>query len=164
MNNTVTKTQNFMRAATVDIVLLAVACLVPTLSHAFALPLYQLNPMLLVLLASMLLVSDRRNAFLMAVLLPVVSMITVGMPTPMKALCMVPEMLTIVAVSSLTLGKVSGYFGRMGCMVVAILCGKAVYYALKAVLIGGALVTTPWLMQALVVVLAAGLFAAFCKK
>ena len=83
-----------------DSVLLATACLIPTLSHITALPLYQLNPMLLVLLAGMLFVPSRANTMLLALLLPTVSMLAVGMPTPLKAVCMVAEMLTIVSLFS----------------------------------------------------------------
>lgn len=165
MNTAIVKSQNFWRTALIDVVLLATACLIPTLSHITALPLYQLNPMLLVLMAGMLLVSDRRNAFLMAVLLPVVSMLAVGMPTPMKALCMVPEFLTVVAVSTLLQGKASRFVGRMGCMVAAIMCGKVVYYGLKAMLFTSVtLISTPVLTQLLVVLGASIAFAAISKK
>lgn len=164
MNIAISKTQNLWRTALIDAVLVAVACFIPTISHIVALPLYQLNPMLLVLLAGMLLVSDRRNAFLLAVLLPAISMLAVGMPTPVKALCMVPEFLTVVAISTMLQGKAGNFVGRFGCMVAAILSGKVVYYGLKAMLIGGALISTPVLTQLLVVVAASLAFAAICKK
>lgn len=164
MNTSIAKTNNFWRVALIDVVLLSAACFIPTLSHVFALPLYQLNPMLIVLLAGMLLVADRRNAFLLAVLLPVVSMLAVGMPTPMKALCMVPELLTVVAVSTMLQGKAASFLGRCGFMVAAMLSGKVVYYGLKAMLIGGALITTPVLTQVLVVLGAALAFTAIAKK
>ena len=89
MNTLTCNKPALLRTALVDITLLAVASLIPTLSHLTALPLYQLNPMMLVLLGGMLLVRGRANAILLAVLLPVVSMVAVGMPTPLKALCMV---------------------------------------------------------------------------
>ena len=93
MNTVLSKKTTVARTAIIDAALLAAACLIPTLSHITALPLYMLNPMLLVLLAGMLAVRSRTNAFLLAVLLPVVSMLAVGMPTPLKALCMAAEML-----------------------------------------------------------------------
>lgn len=165
MNTTIAKTQSFGRTALIDVVLLTVACLVPTLSHLFALPLYHLNPMLLVLLAGMLLVSDKRNAFLLAVLLPVVSMVAVGMPTPLKALCMVPELLTVALVSSLLISRSHSYWTMLGSMVAAMLCGKVVYYALKALVLSPAvLISTPVLTQLVVVMAAAAIFAAFARK
>lgn len=165
MNIVSVKSQNIWRVALIDVALLATACLIPTLSHLTALPLYQLNPMLMVLLAGMLLVRDPRNAYIMAVLLPVVSMLAVGMPTPMKALCMVPEMLTVVLMGSLLMRKASRFMGVFGAMVAAILCGKVVYYGLKALIFGAAgLVSTPILVQVLAMVGIAAIFAAFSKK
>ena len=70
------------RVAAVDAALLGAACLVPTLSQLTSLPLYQLNPMLLMLMASLLLVRNARirrlnlrnaNALLLAVAMPIVS-------------------------------------------------------------------------------------------
>ena len=150
----------FWRVAAIDALLLTVACAVPTISHLLAWPLYYLNPMLLVLLAGMLLVSDRRNAYLLAVLLPVVSMLAVGMPTPLKALCMVAEYAAVVFVIGRLQSWCGRFVGTLGAMLVALLCGKVVYYLLKALLLAPVvLVSTPVWMQLLVVVAAATVFA-----
>ena len=84
MNITLSKTSDVWRILIVDAAILAIICLVPTLSHLFSVPIYKLNPMTLCLLAGMLLVNDRRNAFLLALVLPLVSMLISGMPTPLK--------------------------------------------------------------------------------
>ena len=165
MNITTVKVKSFWRIAAIDLLLLAAACLIPTVSHLLAWPLYYLNPMLLVLLASMLLVSDRRNAYLMAVLLPVVSMLTVGMPTPLKALCMVAEYSAIVFVSGRLQSWCGRFVGTIGAMLVAMLCGKVVYYLLKALLLAPVvLVSTPVWLQLLVVVAAATVYAALLNR
>lgn len=148
-----------VRTIVVDALLLTTACLVPTLSHLFAFPLYHLNPMLLVLLAGMLLVPDKRNALLLALLLPLVSMMAVGMPTPLKALCMMAELSAVVLIS--------GRFSVQGfdSMLLAIIGGKVVYYLLKALLLAPAvLVSTPVLTQLIVAVAAAMLFALLSRK
>ncbi len=148
-----------VRTIVVDALLLTTACLVPTLSHLFAFPLYHLNPMLLVLLAGMLLVPDKRNALLLALLLPLVSMMAVGMPTPLKALCMMAELSAVVFIS--------GRFSVQGFvpMLLAIIGGKVVYYLLKALLLAPAvLVSTPVLTQLIVAVAAAMLFALLSRK
>lgn len=148
-----------VRTIVVDALLLTTACLVPTLSHLFAFPLYHLNPMLLVLLAGMLLVPDKRNALLLALLLPLVSMMAVGMPTPLKALCMMAELSAVVLIS--------GCFSVQGFvpMLLAIIGGKVVYYLLKALLLAPAvLVSTPVLTQLIVAVAAAMLFALLSRK
>lgn len=148
-----------VRTIVVDALLLTTACLVPTLSHLFAFPLYHLSPMLLVLLAGMLLVPDKRNALLLALLLPLVSMMAVGMPTPLKALCMMAELSAVVLIS--------GRFSVQGFvpMLLAIIGGKIVYYLLKALLLAPAvLVSTPVLTQLIVAVAAAMLFALLSRK
>ena len=160
MDTTSVKVQSLWRIAAIDVLLLTLACLVPTVSHLLAWPLYYLNPMLLVLLAGMLLVRDRRNAYLLAVLLPVVSMLAVGMPTPLKAVCMVAEYASVVFVSGLLQRWNDRFVGTLGAMLVAMLTGKAVYYLLKALILAPAvLVSTPVTVQLAVVVVAATLYA-----
>ena len=156
------KNSTILRTALIDSVLLATACLIPTLSHITALPLYQLNPMLLVLLAGMLFVPSRANTMLLALLLPTVSMLAVGMPTPLKAVCMVAEMLTIVSLFSLLQRRWATSTPKLfASLLAAMLCGKITYYALKALLIApAALISTPLALQATVTLGAALLFCA----
>lgn len=177
MKATQIKAQPFVRTLLIDLVLLTAACLIPTVSHLLTWPLYQLNPMLLMLLAALLLVRDRRNAYFMAVLLPVVSMLAVGMPTPLKALCMSAEFATVVFLFGNTggspekSGKTDGssvksvvFLTSFGRAVLAILGGKCVYYLLKALIISPAvLVTTPLWIQGLSV-LGAALIFSICLK
>ena len=156
------KNSTILRTTLIDSVLLATACLIPTLSHITALPLYQLNPMLLVLLAGMLFVPSRANTMLLALLLPTVSMLAVGMPTPLKAVCMVAEMLTIVSLFSLLQRSWATSTPKLfASLLAAMLCGKITYYALKALLIAPAdLISTPLALQATVTLGAALLFCA----
>lgn len=150
MNITISNTGSTLRTLAIDALLIAVVCTVPALSHVFSLPFYQLNPMALCLLAGMVLVADRRNAFLLAVLLPVVSMLAVGMPSPLKAVCMVAEMLTVAGAYSLLQRRLRPF----GSVLAALLGGKVVYYLLKALLISPAVLvgTSIWLQLATVVV------------
>lgn len=161
MVNTNVKKQSLMRTALIDILLLTTACLVPAISHLTALPLYQFNPMLLFLVLGMVMVNDRKNAYLLAVLLPLVSMLIVGMPTPAKALCMGAEYLTVVSLFALLGSKMgSNKKGTFLAMLAAMLGGKVVFYALKAMLLTPvALISTPVMMQVLVMVAFAGLVA-----
>lgn len=175
MNTIQQQTDNVSRAslwrtAAIDVSLLGAACLVPTLSHLTALPLYQLNPMLLMVLASLLLVRDRRagwfnlrnaNAMLLALLLPAVSMLAVGMPSPAKALCMAIELFTVAGLYGLLRGRITANrWAHFGLMVAAILAGKGVYYTLKAIVMGSAvLVGTPVVTQLAVTLAAAFFFA-----
>lgn len=153
-------TQPIVRTAIIDLVLLTVACAIPALSHLMAYPLYHLNPMLLVLLAGLLLVRERLNAYILALLLPMVSCFTVGMPTFLTALCMVAEFSTVVFLSGLLTSGHARFHKSLGVMLVAILGGKVVYYLLKALLLAPVvLVSTPVSIQILSVVMSAFLFS-----
>ena len=154
----VSKTKSVVRVAMFDALILGVICAVPTLSHVLALPLYKMNPMLLCLLVGMLLVKDRRNAYLLALLMPTVSMMVSGMPVLMKALCMTGELLTIVGVMQLMENgkrKTENVFLRV---LLAILAGKVVYYALKALVIAPVVLieTDVWLQLVVVAVYGVG--------
>ena len=144
MNVTISNTGKLMRTAAVDATLAGVMCVVPALSHMFSIPLYKFNPMLGVMLAGMLLVKDRRNALLMAVVLPMVSMLVTGMPALPKMICMSAELLTIASVWWMAEGRMKPMWG----MLAAIVAGKAVYYLAKALIISPAtLVGTEWWIQ-----------------
>ena len=174
MTTTIVKRPSITQIALIDAAVLGIACLIPTLSHLTALPLYRLNPMMLVLLGGMAAVRDPESGTTLsrkAVLLPVVSMLAVGMPAPAKALCMVAEMLTFVSVATMmerawhrtAHGRDTAWrcFAAVtGMTLGAMLCGKIVYYGLKALLLPSvALIGTPLLTQAVVMVAAAGLYA-----
>ena len=149
------------RTIALDAVLLTAACLLPAASHLLAFPLYMLNPMLALLLAAILLGRDWRNALLMAVLLPAVSCLLTGMPTAAKMLCMMAELATVAALFDWLQRK----WAVLPTVLTAIVAGKAVYYALKALLLAPAvLVSTQWTVQLLAVLLWAGIFTLLYKK
>ncbi len=155
------KTLNPAGRIAVDGALLALACLIPAASHALALPLYMLNPMLVLLLAGVLLHHDWRHALVLAVLLPVVSCLVVGMPTAAKAVCMVAELATVAVM----FGWLQRKWVVWPAVMTAIVAGKVVYYLLKAVVLAPAvLVGTEWWIQLGTVVLWGGLFALLYKK
>lgn len=135
----------------IDAVLLAFICAVPALSHVFAIPFYKLNPMAMCLLAGMLLVRWKGNGYLLAVLLPVVSMLVSGMPVPAVCVCMVTELLTVVGVYDLLERRAGAFVSILA----ALLSGKVVFYALKAVLVAPAVLigTNVWLQLTMVAVL-----------
>ena len=160
MEKRIVLTGFFWRALAVDAALAGAVCMLPWV-HVAQPWVVQLNPMLLLLLTGMLLVPGRRNAFLLAVLLPVVSAALVGMPTPARAFCMVAELSTVVAVYGLLGTRVKRFWGLLAGMV----AGKAVYYGLKALLLSpAALIGTSVGVQVAVMVLAAGLFAFLQRK
>lgn len=150
------KSQSIVRFAAFDAVLLTLACLIPTASHLLAVPLYKLNPMLALLLAGMLLGRDWRNALVLAVLMPVVSCVVVGMPAAPKMVCMVAELATVAGLFAV----LSRRWAVLPAVLTAIVAGKVVYYALKAAVLAPAvLVGTEWWMQLGAVIVWGGLFA-----
>ena len=145
----------------IDATLLTAACFIPTVSHLLAFPLYMLNPMLALLLIGILVGHDWRNALALAVLMPLVSCLLVGMPTAPKMVCMMAELATVVGVFSST----SRHWNVMVSIITAIMAGKCVYYLLKACTIAPAvLVDTAWWIQLGVVILWGVLFGMIYKK
>lgn len=150
-----------MRLALTDMALLGVACLVPSVSHLLALPLYMLNPMLALLLVGLLIGRDWRNAMVLAVLMPLVSCLVTGMPAAPKMVCMMAELATVATM----FGWLQRKWAVFPAVLTAVLAGKAVYYALKVVVIAPAvLVGTAWWMQLGAVVLWCGLFTLIYKR
>ena len=142
-------------------VLLAAACLIPAASHLFAVPLYMLNPMLALLLAGVLFGRDWRNALVLAVLMPLVSCLVTGMPAVPKMVCMMAELATVVGLFSVFERR----WGAALAVFPAIVAGKVIYYALKAIILAPAvLVGTEWWMQLAAVLLWGGLFAMLNSK
>ena len=155
------KSKSIVRLAAMDAVLLTLACLVPAASHLLAVPLYMLNPMLAVLLAGVLLGKDWRNALVLAVLLPLVSCLLVGMPTAPKMVCMMAELATVVGLFHL----LSRRWAVLPAVLLSVFAAKGVYYALKAIILAPAvLVGTAWWMQLGAVVVWCGLFALIYKR
>lgn len=142
------------KAIGIDALLLCAICLVPVFSHLTALPLSALDPMRLALLGGMLLVSDRRNAYLLAVALPMASCLLSGMPTPATALIMAVELSANVALFALLSDKWG--MKLFPAMLLSIVAAKGVYYALKALVLAPAVLvsTSLWLQMAVALLLA----------
>lgn len=144
----------------IDIVLLSALYLVPTVSHAFVIPLYKLEPMRIALIVA-LLFTNRKNTYLLAFTIPLVSSWISGHPPPLKAVLMGIEFTVLVAAYGYFADKVR--LPAFLALASGILLGKVVYYTLKYItlsvgLMGGSLVSTPVHMQLL---LAAGTAAVF---
>lgn len=156
--------QSLLNVVLIDSAILFLACMVPAMSHLSALPLYQFNPMLWMMLLSMLLVRDHRNAFVMAAMLPFVSCLVSGMPSPDKAICMVAELEVVALLVAYVASRKSGWT-LFGLTVAAVVAGKCVYYAVKALIISSvSLVGTPVAVQLLAAVAASALFAFFLSR
>ena len=155
------KSNCMVRLTALDAVLLTLVCLIPAASHLLDVPLYMLNPMLALLLVGVLLGKDWRNALVLAVLLPLVSCLLAGMPTAPKMVCMIAELSTVAGLFHL----LSRRWTVLPAVLVAIVAGKVVYYALKAIILAPAtLVGTEWWIQLGTVIVWGGLFAMLYRK
>ncbi len=152
----VTLSVSALKIVGTDLLLLGTVALIPSLSHCLSLPLYLLEPMRCCLLTGMLLVPYRRNAYALALLLPFVSCLLSGMPTPLLAFVIAVELLLNVALFQLMEKR----FPVAVAMLFSILLAKVGYYLLKAWIVAPAvLISTPLLLQCLLVLFYSFLFA-----
>ncbi|MBP9990134.1 MAG: hypothetical protein KBT45_01725 [Bacteroidales bacterium] len=159
MNASVVKNDTFLANCIVDVLLLSAACVIPAVSHLVGFSVGVFNPMLLLLLGGMLLVSDHRNAYFLALLMPLCSYLLVGMPSFSKMICLCGELTAVVACFSMLSTKMRAF----PAILLSLFAAKGIYYGLKLLLLDGALVATPFAMQLPVMLLAASVFA-FCFR
>ena len=149
-----------------DIVALAFIYFVPTISHYLSVPLYLIEPMRLMLVLAMV-HTNRRNAYIIALTLPVFSLLVSGHPVALKTVIMTIELVLNVWLFYAISKKWSNTFGVM---LLSIVVSKLVYYLLKFGLISMAvfdseLISTPLYLQLITsVVFSAYLFFLFKRK
>jgi len=149
-----------------DIVALAFIYFVPTISHYLSVPLYLIEPMRLMLVLAMV-HTNRRNAYIIALTLPVFSLLVSGHPVALKTVIMTIELVLNVWLFYAISKKWSNTFGAM---LLSIVISKLVYYLLKFGLISMAvfdseLISTPLYLQLITsVVFSAYLFFLFKRK
>jgi len=85
MEHIIQKNKEITKTILFDIIALSVVYFTPILSHYFALPIYYLEPMRLVLFVSIIFTS-RKNTLLIAVTLPIFSFLVSAHPPLIKAL------------------------------------------------------------------------------
>ena len=149
-----------------DILLLGVIYMLPTISHLLAFPLYLLDPMRVVIFASILLSASRLNSFILATTIPLFSFFVGGHPVFVKSLLIALELLANLALF--------WFFYKKGVNVfvttfISIILSKVLYYILKASLLDAGLlkmelVSTSLIIQALVAVAISLLMALFMKN
>jgi hypothetical protein len=129
-----------LRTVLIDAALILLLCLTPAISHFSGLSYHYIEPMRIALFLGLLMVEDKRNGYLLAVLLPVSSMIISGMPIPPVCALMVLELiLNIFIYHLLTRVTKSAFVG----MFTGIIVSKALFRVLKwAMLINGSYITS----------------------
>ena len=139
--------------------------LLPLVSHILPVPLYYLEPMRLLVLSSFLIYNDKRNAFILAAVLPLVSFIVTGHPIILKMMVMVFELTFNVAIFCYLIRKVNVFIS----VFLSIIISKLFYYGLKYLVIyygflSMELVTTPIYIQLITAVGVSVLFLLLFDK
>ncbi len=157
---------NVIRLVGIDILLISMAYILPAVSHLFAFPLYKADPMRIIVLSGLLLTANRKNAYLLAVTVPLFSFFATGHPVLPKNLLIMAELLVNIALFSWFSNRMKSVFASM---LTAIVCSKLLYYGLKWILVSTALldmsfVSTGIVSQLLVSVVISAVFALVCLR
>jgi hypothetical protein len=150
---------NKLKVITFDLIALSVIYLVPTISHIVGFPLYYLDPMRLMVFL-IIIHTDRKNSYIIAGTLPLVSFLTSSHPILLKSLIMSGELMINVwlffkLADLLKNNFVSALF--------SIVIAKGIYYAVKYIfvstsLISSDIVATPFYYQ-LIIIIAISVYA-----
>lgn len=160
------KTVIYKKETIADILIFTFIYFVPTLSHYFALPLYILDPMRLAVLGSLLILNNKKNAYFLALTLPLFSFMISGHPIAIKNLIISIELCANLFLFELLASKIESV--SIG-MFTSIFMSKIFYYLLKygAITFGlmtTTLVDTSIVVQTVVAICISTLFAKYYKK
>ena len=159
------KNNNIIQIIVTDLLLLGFIYIIPALSHAFHLPLYYLDPMRIALFSAIIL-TNKKNAYLIALSLPLISFLISGHPVFPKFLLISVELfVNVLLIFTLLRYRIRPFFS----VFIAIAGSKALYYLLKFLFLHfaflkGELISTPLLIQVLIVILYSVPISIFIKK
>jgi len=152
MNNSAASTSTIswnthVKPALLDITAIAFIYFMPALSHMLGIKLYLMEPMRLMLVLAMV-HTNRKNAFLLAVTLPMFSFLVSSHPVFVKTFLISIELVVNVALFFFLVKKMH----TLPAIFLSIWLSKIFYYGLKFIalellLLRGALIGTPLLIQ-----------------
>lgn len=136
-----------------DVLLIIVLHIAPTFCHLADFSIRVFEPFRLAILASVILFRNTKNAYLLACVLPVFSLLVMSNPLPLKSLLMAIELIANVFLLSSLSKMMNSNF--MACFI-SVVGSKILYYFLKIIfikfeLMDGRLFTTPIYIQALII-------------
>jgi hypothetical protein len=137
-----------------DIIVICFIYLLPSLSHLTSIPFYLFEPMRLALVFCII-STNKKNSILIALTLPVVSIVLTSHPAIAKGIIITSELLINLIVFYFLVARIRNKFIAM---FISILMAKICYYSLKYIsinigIINGDLVSTPILIQLIMIVL-----------
>lgn len=149
-----------------DLIFLLLIYFLPTLSHLIGFPLYLLDPMRIVVLSSLLLLGNNKNAYILALTIPLFSFIISGHPVFPKNLLISIELVTNLIFFVLINKRISNTFISMFSSIVI---SKLFYYVLKYVIVlygilEMEIISTSLLIQLIVALSISILFSIFYSK
>ena len=124
------------------------------MSHLFAIPIYYLEPMRLMLILGIAHTS-KKNAYILALTLPLFSFVVSSHPVFLKTLLISAELVFNIWLYFFLIEKIRNKFGAM---LLSITFSKVAYYVVKfgllsALLLEGSLISTPLFIQAITMIL-----------
>ena len=133
---------------------LVLVYLTPVLSHLFAIPLYYLEPMRIMVILS-LVYTGRFNSYVLALTLPAFSYLVSGHPAFYKAGLITGELVLNILIFDMLHSKIKNYFIVASA---SILLSKLIYYLFKYVfisysLLSGHFISTPIVIQLILIML-----------
>lgn len=140
-----------------DLMALLAIYLVPAISHMLSFPVYYIEPMRIMLILAVV-HTTRKNAYLIALTLPLFSLLISAHPALVKTSLITSELLLNVWLFFLLSEKISN---KMLSMFFSIILSKIFYYLLKFLLINSAvmsgnLISTPVYIQIVMLFLLSG--------
>ncbi|MBI5541687.1 MAG: hypothetical protein HY951_16630 [Bacteroidia bacterium] len=152
-------------AVLIDISALAFIYLVPTISHLISLPVYLIEPMRLMLIIA-LVHTTKRNAYILAVTLPLFSFLISSHPELPKMMLIAFELSLNVFLFFLLANKLKYYFPAI---LISIILSKVIYYIIKFGLIkltflNTELISTPISIQLITTVIYSIYLYVFLRK
>lgn len=115
-----------LKSALLDGFALAFIYLMPTISHILPFPVYFMEPMRIMVVLAMM-HTHRKNAYILALTLPVFSFVIATHPVFVKSLLIAIELTAMVGLFYL----LRRYMQGVVAIFTAIILGKALYYAMK---------------------------------
>lgn len=137
-----------IRTIIFDVLALLAIYLVPAISHLFSFPVYYLEPMRIMLILAIAHTS-RKNAYLIALTLPIFSLLISAHPSLIKTSLITGELLLNIWLFFYLSEKLSN---KSLSIVLSIIASKLFYYLVKfllitSVLMSGELISTPMYIQ-----------------
>ena len=120
-------TSKSFRIGITDAAAVLLIYMVPTLSHAFSIPFYILDPMRIAVLGALLLTRNWKNSLVLAVTLPLFSALVGGHPLFPKCVLIAIELSANVLLLNWMMKKMNAGIAAFA----SILLSKVLYYALK---------------------------------